>query len=268
MDGQHALPARRRRRDSNCPLRRFQRWPFEDDLPHWPQPSLWPPNADHQRHSLQFLAAGSALAGDCGMSRRKRGSRFHRPCVLRPDTQLSPLLMALDLPVRRLAGGLPVVPATRLLGASGRQLGDARRRHAVPALGNLIENGAAWLSKRRPSFAAHFLQQLGAIRRDHARCVDHALSGLRGHWHEGAIDFRGGRISPAFHRALANRERVLRHDTAQAPHPLRRATAGGAARSRRGVRGTALFGFGPLPAVGNRRHHLSGSGRISSLLPA
>ena len=84
-----------------------------------------------------------------------------------------------------------------------------------------------------------------------------------------AIGLRDGRrVSPAQHHAAADRERVLRHDPAQAADPPRRAAAAGAGRARRRVRrGPADGPRSVQPDRHHRRDHPL-PGRLPAALPA
>ena len=146
-----------------------------------------------------------------------------------------------------LFGASPAVCSSFVAGRE-HESADAVAAHAAPAARHLAAHGAAGLPERRAGLAGGQLQQPGQLRRVAARGADPALSALRGDRHPQPRR----RIQPAGHQPAADRERVLRHDPAQARDPPRRAPAARAARARRRVRRGALHGPRPLRAGGHR----------------
>ena len=152
--------------------------------------------------------------------------------VLRADPQLPPPLLAAALPVRRLARGV-------------REL---RRRPRPRAAAAARRARCTCRTRRRCAWAASATR---ATRRPRSRVSYNSLRQLRGvarrradaarirRTRRSACATAERRIPPARHHAAADRERVLRHDPAEAPHPARRAAAARAARARRRVRRSA-----------------------------
>ena len=79
---------------------------------------------------------------------------------------------------------------------------------------------------------------------------------------------RRRRLQPARHEPAADRERVLRHDPAQARDPPRRAAAACAARARRRVRRSAPDGPRPVRAGRHQRGDHALPRRLPAALPA
>ena len=178
--------------------------------------------------------------------------------VLRADPQLPAPFLVAALPLRRLARG--VRELRRRPGARARA---AERGHALPAPRDFAAHGPAGLPERRAVLARGELQQPRKLRRFAAGGADQALPGLRGDRHS-----RRRRLPPARHQPAADRERVLRHDPAEARDPARRAAAARVARSRRRVCRGAPDGPRSLSRRRHHRRHDALSRHVPAALPA
>src|SRR5690606_24015552 len=110
----HALHSARGNERAHCAVRQLQSGPAEACLPPWFVAPLWPHDADHRRHSLQFLAAASAVAAAAAARPawcRVQPAKLCVGALFRLNPQLPPLFLAADVPVRRLAGGVRQLPA-------------------------------------------------------------------------------------------------------------------------------------------------------------
>ena len=142
------------------------------------------------------------------------------------DPQLPPHLLAAALPVRCLAGRLPLLRRRPRAPPPG-----VERHHPLPAVCHLVADGAARLPERRPVVPGRELQLPAQLRAVAADGADPALSAVRGDRHPARR-----RVPAAQHHAAADRERVLRHDPPEAADPPRRTAAACAGRARRRIR--------------------------------
>ena len=162
---QHAVQPAGRRRHPDRPVRPLEQRAAEDRLPQRPRLALRPAHADHLRHPLQLLAAGD--------DQRE---------PLRADPQFPPHLVAADLPVRRLAGGLQQLRGGQEARAESRfSEGSLYLPHATSLrMGRLGYQSDAQASLRGE------LQQPGELRRLALRGAHRALPAVREDRHPGA----------------------------------------------------------------------------------
>src|SRR6266480_3520195 len=163
-------------------------------------------------------------------ARRARAWRaVHLGVLLRPVAQLPPPRLAGAVPVRRVAGGVQVVP-TRPRAAAG----GLRPRHGLRALRHQPAHERCRLSQPQPGGTGGVGEQPRGVRARPAACDQHAPSALRGARRQGER-----RVPPAQRQHPADRERVLQLHPAQARGALRRAAHQGAAPRRGRIRGGA-----------------------------
>ena len=202
----------------------------------------------------------TATAGACRRSRAStttgRMPGVHERAVLRADPQLPPPRVPAAVPVRRLAGACARASSTgRAARAAAAGRGHACTCRTPP---RCAWGGWATRATRRPALAVSY-NSLDS----YAASLQDALTRPYPAYEAIGVAQPGRRVQPARDQPAADRERVLRHDPAQARDPPGRAAAACAARARRRVRRGALHGPRPVRAGRHRRRRRCASSTSS-----
>src|SRR5205823_4906772 len=132
MGHQHAVRHRARRGHPAGAVRQLARRAHEDRVSQRARPALRPHDAGDLRGAFQLLVPAAVLGGLRRDARRARARRtVHLGVLLRPAAQLPPSRLAGAVPVRRVAGGVQVVPAGRELQLADFGPGTAYQPHAT-----------------------------------------------------------------------------------------------------------------------------------------